>query len=100
MYKRFSGTQELIDPHSMDNQQFAASFPGVKGLRYDSFTKWVGSPIAEKDVRHSQRTLLPVTRCIHYSDKPSLHKCGGKCRSAKGHDCECSCGGQFHGAGN
>lgn len=24
-------------------------------------------------------------------------KCGPKCRSAKGPDCECSCGGQNHG---
>jgi hypothetical protein len=27
------------------------------------------------------------------------HKCGAKCRSSKGWQCECSCGGANHGAG-
>jgi hypothetical protein len=26
-------------------------------------------------------------------------ECGAKCRSSKGHVCECSCGGKNHGAG-
>jgi len=25
------------------------------------------------------------------------HKCGAKCRTSKGHVCECSCGGKNHG---
>jgi len=29
--------------------------------------------------------------------KVTDHKCGAKCRSAKGGDCECSCGGKHHG---
>jgi len=28
----------------------------------------------------------------------SQHKCGPKCRSARGPACECSCGGKNHGA--
>ncbi len=31
------------------------------------------------------------------TQNPSLHKCGAKCRNAKGHNCECSCKGEFHG---
>lgn len=27
------------------------------------------------------------------------HKCDARCTGAKGHDCECSCGGKNHGAG-
>lgn len=27
-------------------------------------------------------------------------ECGAKCRSSKGHVCECSCGGKNHGAGH
>lgn len=27
------------------------------------------------------------------------HKCDSRCLNAKGHDCECSCGGKNHGAG-
>ncbi len=30
-------------------------------------------------------------------NNPSLHKCGPRCRSAKGPNCECSCKGEFHG---
>jgi len=26
-------------------------------------------------------------------------KCGGMCRNAKGHSCDCSCGGENHGKG-
>lgn len=26
------------------------------------------------------------------------HVCGAACRNAKGHSCECSCGGEHHGA--
>ena len=31
------------------------------------------------------------------SDK---HQCGSKCLNAKGHSCDCSCGGANHGAGS
>lgn len=27
------------------------------------------------------------------------HKCDARCTSAKGHSCECSCGGKNHGSG-
>jgi hypothetical protein len=40
---------------------------------------------------------VPVTRMVEYKSNPSKHVCGPKCRSAKGHQCECECGGQYHG---
>ena len=49
----------------------------------------------------------PSCPMVHFAERlierPALasnHKCGGRCRSAKGNVCECSCGGAQHGAGN
>ena len=39
-----------------------------------------------------------VERRIDRPSNPSNHKCGGKCRSARGASCECSCKGANHGA--
>lgn len=41
---------------------------------------------------------VPVHRVVAYkTHSPSRHKCGAKCRNAKGPNCECVCGGEFHG---
>jgi len=40
--------------------------------------------------------VVPIT----HDTCGSQHKCGEKCRSAKGGSCECSCGGMFHGIAN
>lgn len=37
-------------------------------------------------------------RGLQVTLKPE-HKCDARCTSAKGHSCECSCGGKNHGAG-
>ena len=42
---------------------------------------------------------LPANRRISYKLRPSLHKCDARCTNAKGFNCECSCGGQYHGTG-
>jgi hypothetical protein len=81
---------ELASPHCIRNEQFAAKFPGVKGVRVDSFSRWVGSVAGE---------IRPVVRVIEFKSNPSLHKCDGRCLHAKGRTCECSCGGANHGAG-
>lgn len=39
-------------------------------------------------------------RLVFRKANPSNHRCGAKCRHAKGGQCECECGGKFHGAGN
>jgi hypothetical protein len=88
----FSGTTEVSYYGAIRNAEFAAKFPGVKGKRSDSFSMLVG--------RNAAGELQPVTRVIEFKKNPSLHKCSDKCRSAKGGSCECSCRGQFHGAGD
>lgn len=40
----FNGTTELENPTALRNEEFEKRFPGVKGLRYDSFQKWIGYP--------------------------------------------------------
>ena len=40
-----------------------------------------------------------VNRVVEYKVKnPSKHVCGARCRGAKCHNCECECGGLYHGA--
>lgn len=89
----FSGNQELTNVYGLKVERFLA-IGGVKSKHnaYDSFGRMVGHPKEGPDA------VLPVTRKIFFKSNPSLHKCDSRCRSAKGHDCECSCGGQFHGA--
>jgi len=89
----FSGTEQVKDVFWMPNDKFEALFPGVKGVKVDSFKKWAGHPISGTD------KYLPVTRIIHYKQHPSLHKCDARCMHAKGRVCECSCGGANHGIG-
>ena len=74
---------------TISNAEFARMFPGIKGRRCDSFSRYV-CKIAG--------VLLPVTRSIEFKRNPSLHKCDARCQSAKGHQCECSCGGANHGS--
>lgn len=84
---------ELVYVTSIPNQEFAARFPGVKGLRYDGYSMWVG-----RETATSQR--LPVTRKIEYKSQPSRHECNSKCLGGKATGvCECKCGGKNHGAG-
>jgi hypothetical protein len=91
--KHFSGTQEVMYPRPLRNNEFAARFPGVTARKYDGYSMMVGYlPDATKD-----GSELPITRTIFYKKNPSLHKCDARCQHAKGRNCECSCGGQFHG---
>ena len=89
----FNGTIPLFDVHGVTNLHFE-SIGGVKSKhnRYDSFKRLVGYPVK------GCPAILPVTRRIEYKSNPSLHKCDSRCQSAKGHSCECSCSGQFHGS--
>lgn len=43
---------------------------------------------------------VPVDRVINYKRAPSLHVCDARCQNARGHICECSCGGLNHGRGS
>jgi len=84
---------ELIYVTSIANNEFASRFPGVKGMRYDGYSIWVGRASATSP-------LLPVTRKIEYKSQPSKHECNAKCINGKHTGvCECRCGGKNHGAG-
>lgn len=97
--KFFSGDIELNAERirSLDNAKFAEQFPGVVGKRFDGYAKLVAPVLGVAVVKWSEDVCLPVTRIIHYSKRPSLHKCDARCMNAKGHNCECSCGGKNHG---
>lgn len=84
--------ERLTRVTSMRNADFAARFPGAAAKRYDSFSRWVG--------RAADGALRPVVRVIDYKVNGSKHKCDARCLNAKGHNCECSCGGKNHGAGS
>lgn len=90
--KYFSGTSEVTFAGSMRNAQFAAMFPGATAKRYDGFSRYVG--------KDELGNLLPINRVIFRKSSPSNHKCDARCRNAKGGNCECSCGGKYHGAGH
>lgn len=99
--KYFSDTTgeatELKFVTAMDNKEFAARFPGVKGLRYDGFSMLVGHTTG---YRANLEGFLPVTRKIEYKAFPSRHECNAKCLNGKHNGtCECQCGGKNHGAG-
>ena len=53
-----ANTVELNCVFGMDNAKFAVAFPGIKGRRYDSFSRMVGC------VAGCSRVELPVTRAV------------------------------------
>ena len=85
------GAVELTAITSISNAEFAARFPGVRGIRLDGYEMIVG---------RANGSLLPATRRVNYKSQPSRHECNAKCLGGK-HDgaCECSCGGKNHGRG-
>ena len=84
---------ELKNIDFMKIRKAAELFPGVRGLRIDSFSIIVG--------KTPDGRIVPATRKILYKRRPSLHKCSSKCRNGKcGGVCECSCGGLNHGLCN
>lgn len=90
--KYFNGDRELRNIQAFPNAAFSA-MGGVRSKHnwYDSFKRLVGVS--------DDGALVPVTRKIEYKSNPSLHKCDARCQHAKGHSCECSCGGKYHGIG-
>lgn len=88
----------------MKNEEFAARWPGVKGIRADGYTKWVARPMVGEpaaDITGADSAgFLPVTRMIEMKRHPSLHQCNSKCLNGKHNGiCECKCGGKNHGRG-
>ena len=93
--KHFCGNVDLTDVRPLEIERFLA-IGGIKNKhnRFDGYFRLVGTP------KVGPEATMPVTRTIFYSQKPSLHKCDGRCIHAKGHNCECSCGGANHGIGS
>ncbi len=87
-------TVELKGLHQINNAEFAARWPGIKGIRADGYSKWVAYPL------EGEGGALPVTRKITMKKYPTKHECNAKCLNGK-HDgaCECQCGGKNHGRG-
>lgn len=82
----------------MRNAEFAALFPGVKGIRCDGFTMYVGTVDKSGRGGENGQNYLPVTRRIEYKARPSLHECNAKCMNGSHRGvCECRCGGKNHG---
>lgn len=89
-FKYFNGDEQLTSIRPMDNATFEI-MGGIKSKHnsYDGFQRLVG--------RNAQGVLVPVQRKIEYKSRPSKHVCDARCRNAKGHICECECGGRYHG---
>lgn len=87
----FNGDSILHGMFGLDNKKFEAQFGTAKARRFDSFARWVGTD--------AEGVLRPVERVIFFKRNPSRHACGPRCLNAKGHDCECQCGGANHGRG-
>lgn len=87
------GAVELFGFIPMRASEFRNQFPGVKTVKYDSFSFAVGH-IADR----VDSAVMPITRLIKYKSSPSLHECSAKCRNGKCNGvCECQCGGKNHG---
>lgn len=97
--KYFSGTQQVEMIFAMPNKQFRSTFNSVDALKYDGFHMMVGYIRDPATGIPDRSNPLPITRKVHFKKNPSLHKCDARCVNAKGHSCECSCGGKNHGAG-
>lgn len=91
----FSGATPLVSATHWSLKAFEAQFPGKGGITgrgpfyVGNMARWVG--------RTADGHELPVTRIIGYSTNPSRHACDARCQTARGSNCECSCGGANHG---
>jgi hypothetical protein len=102
----FNGETELTRISPLANAEFAKSFPGVNGRKYDGYSMKVGSPIGHASVFVAGKgwnhgPVMPVERIVTYKSNPSKHVCDARCMNASGRtmNCECSCGGKNHGLG-
>jgi hypothetical protein len=93
-FKYFCGDIELTHVWQANDRQFR----GIGGT-YTRHNRYglIGVWYAPDGV--TELAYLPITRTIRYKKRPSLHTCDARCRMAKGHDCECACGGKYHGHG-
>ena len=91
--KYFSGSTQLKGAYPIKRAAVRALFPVGTIKKFDDFSLLVGTVTGKYDTQN----FLPVTRIVRHDENGSGHKCDSRCRCAKGGDCECSCGGEFHG---
>jgi len=92
----YNGETKLYPVTSRLRKEVEARFPGTKFVKYDGYSVMIGWP-ENVDSFRNRDAWLPATRRIEFKTNPSLHKCDARCQNAKGHVCECSCGGKYHG---
>lgn len=86
-----ASNNELSYGGAMSPASYFESFTGLKAGRFIKGSGYMWG-------YRSDGTRAPVARVVAFKNhNPSLHKCGPKCRNAKGPNCECSCKGEFHG---
>lgn len=91
--KHFYRGELLTRLEVMPNAEYSVRFPGIKGMRSDSFSMRVGYTA-------DHRGPLPVQRVIAYKAFPSRHECNARCLNGRcDGTCECRCGGANHGLG-
>lgn len=86
------------------------AYPGQSQFVRDSRSQTTCTLAAALASRHADYFAIGVCETCgltHAADRiidrglaPSGHACDARCRFAKGHQCECACGGRWHGAGN
>ena len=81
-------------PVDMQGWQWAEKMKGVEPVRCRGHQ---GLPYVA--CTNSDGDRVSAVRVVAYKNRnPSKHECGAKCRNATGPNCECSCGGEHHGA--
>ena len=93
-YRYYAGDDVYHEVEYVSYREHMQRFPGVKALVAPGGGVCV---LGFKRVE-GKGVTVPLDRWVDYRvDKPSLHKCDARCMNAKGHNCECSCGGKNHG---
>lgn len=108
---------EVVEIPSIEYSAFNAD--DARTVAYSNQTRFISYSrthpvitLADLERMHSP-CLLAYGRCsrpgcsdVHLPDRfiernarPSLHACDVRCMFARGHQCECACGGKNHGAG-
>jgi hypothetical protein len=87
----YNGGRMPLSEAKQNHPQFA------RFAKVDSFDCVAGCLLGQEHTPHPK--IYPATRKVFYKIDGSKHKCDARCLNAKGHNCECACGGSNHGAG-
>lgn len=83
----------LQAPRDMQGWQWAKEMPEAEPVKCRAHS---GLPYVAGYTAEGER--VAAVRVVAYKNQnPSKHVCGARCRTAKGGNCECECGGEYHG---